>query len=184
MLTMAACFPTYGADTVNERSKELWEGIKTEILYSSDSTIEVAALSALESLMRTLYPNEDSVPSGLAQEIIQECMKSLEEPDKNQALGSTKIIAAIFRSSREYTHLCDFLTKNRLQRRPVNSPSRRYSLSFSEHSTAPLYPLSALLSSQLSLQFFSLVNQPTTLPPGHMSKSKAWNLIEEIFWIC
>ncbi|KIR60191.1 DNA repair/transcription protein MET18/MMS19 [Cryptococcus bacillisporus CA1873] len=99
MLTMAACFPTYGADAVNERSKELWEGIKTEILYSSDSTIEVAALSALESLMRTLYPNEDSVPSGLAQEIIQECMKSLEEPDKNQALGSTKIIAAIFRGS-------------------------------------------------------------------------------------
>ncbi|EAL20722.1 hypothetical protein CNBE0870 [Cryptococcus deneoformans B-3501A] len=99
MLTMAACFPTYGADAVNERSKELWEGIKTEILYSSDSTIEAAALSALESLMRALYPNEDSVPSGLAQEIIQECMKSLEEPEKNQALGSTKIIAAIFRGS-------------------------------------------------------------------------------------
>lgn len=108
MLTMAACFPAYGADAVNERSKELWEGIKTEILYSSDSAIEAAALSALESLMRTLYPNEDSVPSGLAQEIIQECKKSLEEPDKNQALGSTKIIAAVFRGSRECVHFIDF----------------------------------------------------------------------------
>lgn len=108
MLTMAACFPAYGADAVNERSKELWEGIKTEILYSSDSGIEAAALSALESLMRTLYPNEDSVPSGLAQEIIQECKKPLEEPDKNQALGSTKIIAAVFRGSRECVHFIDF----------------------------------------------------------------------------
>jgi hypothetical protein len=31
MLSMAACFPTYGAAAVRERGKELWEGIKTEV---------------------------------------------------------------------------------------------------------------------------------------------------------
>ncbi|WVQ75192.1 hypothetical protein IAR50_004803 [Cryptococcus sp. DSM 104548] len=97
--SMAACFPTYGAEAVSERGNELWEGIKTEILYSSDASIEAASLSALESLMRTLYPSSSDVPSGLAQDIIKECQKILEEPDKNQALGATKIIAAIFRGS-------------------------------------------------------------------------------------
>ncbi|ODO00637.1 DNA repair/transcription protein MET18/MMS19 [Cryptococcus wingfieldii CBS 7118] len=97
--SMAACFPTYGAEAVGERGKELWEGIKTEILYSSDASIEAASLSALESLMRTLYPTSSDVPSGLAQDIIKECQKILEEPDKSQAMGATKIIAAIFRGS-------------------------------------------------------------------------------------
>ena len=31
MLSMAACFPVYGADAVRERGTELWEGIKTEV---------------------------------------------------------------------------------------------------------------------------------------------------------
>ncbi|WVQ79530.1 hypothetical protein IAT38_001629 [Cryptococcus sp. DSM 104549] len=99
MLSMAACFPVYGAEAVGERGDELWEGIKTEILYSSDTSIEAAALSALESLMRTLYPTEKDVPTGLAQEIIKECLKILEEPDKSQAMGATKILAAMFLGS-------------------------------------------------------------------------------------
>lgn len=33
MLSMAACFPTYGAAAVRERGKELWEGIKTEVRF-------------------------------------------------------------------------------------------------------------------------------------------------------
>jgi hypothetical protein len=31
MLSMAECFPTYGAAAVRERGTELWEGIKTEV---------------------------------------------------------------------------------------------------------------------------------------------------------
>lgn len=31
MLSMAQCFPTYGAAAVRERGTELWEGIKTEV---------------------------------------------------------------------------------------------------------------------------------------------------------
>ncbi|WWD20081.1 hypothetical protein CI109_104555 [Kwoniella shandongensis] len=97
--TMAACFPVYGADAVGERGSELWEGIKTEILYSSDTTIEAAALSALESLIRTLYPTEQDAPTGLAQDIIKECLTILDEPDKSQALAATKILAALLRAS-------------------------------------------------------------------------------------
>nr|ODN91252.1 DNA repair/transcription protein MET18/MMS19 [Cryptococcus depauperatus CBS 7841] len=99
MLSMAACFPTYGADALIERAAELWEGIKTEILYSSDQSVESAALTALESLMHTLYPNESDSAKGLAQDVIKECAKIFEEPDKNQAVCATNIIAAIFKGS-------------------------------------------------------------------------------------
>ncbi|WWC65616.1 uncharacterized protein I303_108236 [Kwoniella dejecticola CBS 10117] len=97
-LSIAACLPVYGAEAVRERAGELWEGIKTEILYSSDTSIEAAALSALESLIRTLYPTDQS-PAGLAQDIIKECLEILNEPDKTQAVAATKILADIFRSS-------------------------------------------------------------------------------------
>jgi DNA repair/transcription protein MET18/MMS19 len=115
MLSMAACFPTYGAAAVNERGKELWEGIKTEvsflgtkrpkadmkILYSSDGAIEAAALKACESLARTLYPNPDDKATGLAQDMIKESLEALAEPEKAQSLGATKVLVALIRSSRE-----------------------------------------------------------------------------------
>lgn len=75
--------------------------ISSQILYSSDTSIEAAALSALESLIRTLYPTSTDAPSGLAQDIIKECLEILNEPDKTQAVAATKILAAIFRASRE-----------------------------------------------------------------------------------
>ncbi|WWC93066.1 uncharacterized protein L201_008031 [Kwoniella dendrophila CBS 6074] len=98
-LTIAACLPVYGAEAVRERGSELWEGIKTEILYSSDTSIEAAALSALESLIHTLYPTEQDAPTGLAQDIVKQCLEILNEPDKTQAIAATKILAAIFRAS-------------------------------------------------------------------------------------
>ena len=104
MLSMAACFPTYGAAAVRERGKELWEGIKTEIMYSSDGAIEAAALKACESLARTLYPTADDSPAGLAQDMIKEALEALQEPEKAQSLGATKILVAIIRASR--TYLC------------------------------------------------------------------------------
>ncbi|WRT69441.1 uncharacterized protein IL334_006427 [Kwoniella shivajii] len=98
-LTIAACLPVYGPEAVRERGGELWEGIKTEILYSSDTAIEAAALSALEALIRTLYPTNQDAPSGLAQDFIKECLEILNEPEKSQAVAATKILAAIFRAS-------------------------------------------------------------------------------------
>lgn len=111
---MAACLPVYGGEAVRERGTELWEGIKTEvrrlapiyrwltmqIMYSSDTAIETAALAVLEALIRTLYPIEAEPPTGLAQDIIKECLIILEEPEKTQGLASTKILAALVRSSR------------------------------------------------------------------------------------
>jgi hypothetical protein len=35
MLSMAACFPVYGSEAVEERGTELWEGIKTEVCHLS-----------------------------------------------------------------------------------------------------------------------------------------------------
>lgn len=99
MLTMGECLPVYGAVAVDERGKELWECVKTEILYSSDSTIEASALSALESLVRTLYPTAEDVPSGLAQTIIKECLEMMQEPEKTQALAATKMLVALVRAS-------------------------------------------------------------------------------------
>jgi DNA repair/transcription protein MET18/MMS19 len=115
MLSMAECFPTYGAAAVRERGTELWEGIKTEvsqatlwhdladyqILYSSDGAVEAAALKACESLARTMYPTAGDSPVGLAQDMIKESLEALSEPEKAQSLGATKILVALIRSSRE-----------------------------------------------------------------------------------
>ncbi|KAL1408286.1 hypothetical protein Q8F55_005092 [Vanrija albida] len=99
LLTMAACFPVYGKEAVGERGEELWEVLKTEVFYSSSSSIESAALQALESLLRTLYPSATDTPAGLAQIIIKQCLEGLKEPEKNQAAGSAKSLAAFIRAS-------------------------------------------------------------------------------------
>ncbi|KAK4683806.1 DNA repair/transcription protein MET18/MMS19, partial [Tremellales sp. Uapishka_1] len=99
MLSMAACFPVYGAQAVGERGTELWEGIKTEIMYSSEQSTEAAALSALEALMRALYPTENDPPIGLAQEVIKECLAILQEPEKSQGISATKALCALVRGS-------------------------------------------------------------------------------------
>lgn len=101
MLSMAAALPTYGADAVRERGNELWEGIKVEVLYSSDSSIEAAGFQALEALIATIYPTAQDVPSGLAQDIIKQCIEYMEDPEKSQAIAAVKTIAAMVRASRK-----------------------------------------------------------------------------------
>jgi hypothetical protein len=71
-------------------------------MYSSDITIEAAALVALESLIRTVYPNTETAPAGLAQDIIKQCLEILQEPEKSQGVASTKALAALIRGSRKY----------------------------------------------------------------------------------
>ena len=70
-------------------------------MYSSDSSIEAAALACLESFVRTLYPNASDPPVGLAQEIIKQSLELLKEPEKTQATSATKMLAALLRASRE-----------------------------------------------------------------------------------
>lgn len=115
MLTMAACLPVYGPEAVGERKDELWECIKTEVrlhchtwsrpkadwqvMYSSDTSVEESALSALEGFIRALYPKPDSVPSGMAEEIVKQSLDVLQEPAKTQTLAATKILVALFNAS-------------------------------------------------------------------------------------
>lgn len=150
MLSMAACFPTYGAAAVRERGKELWEGIKTEIMYSSDGAIEAAALKACESLTRTLYPTADSSAAGLAQDMIKEALAALEEPEKAQSLGATKILVSIIRASRTLIILSlmpgTLLT---VQHPRALSLFRKLSPSSSVNSINLPYPHTAHLSSLL-----------------------------------
>lgn len=74
-------------------------------MYTSDASIESAALLALEALLRTLYPTSAEPPAGLAQDIIKECLDIIQEPEKTQAVGATKILAALIRASREWSLL-------------------------------------------------------------------------------
>lgn len=69
-------------------------------MYSSDSSIEAAALACLESFIRTLYPSALDSPVGLAQEIIKQSLELLKEPEKTQATSATKMLAALLRASR------------------------------------------------------------------------------------
>lgn len=71
-------------------------------MYQSDKTIEEAALFALESLIRSLYPRDDDVPTGLANDVIKQCMDILKEPEKSHSLAATKMLVALFNASREY----------------------------------------------------------------------------------
>ena len=90
---------------MRERGKELWEGIKTEVLYSSDTSVEAAGFKALEALIYTLYPTAADVPSGLAQDIIKQGLEYMEDPEKSQAVAATKTLAALVRASRESTYI-------------------------------------------------------------------------------
>lgn len=101
MQTMAACFPVYGAEAVGERGEELFDCLKTEILYSSDQGIENAALTALESLVRTLYPTQADAPKGLGEFIVKQSLEGLSDPMKNSAPGCAKCLASMIRASRE-----------------------------------------------------------------------------------
>jgi len=69
-------------------------------MYSSDSSIEAAALACLESFIRTLYPSALDSPVGLAQEITKQSLELLKEPEKTQATSATKMLAALLRASR------------------------------------------------------------------------------------
>ncbi|ORX37979.1 Dos2-interacting transcription regulator of RNA-Pol-II-domain-containing protein [Kockovaella imperatae] len=99
MLSIAACLPTYGAAAVQQRGNELWEGIKVEVLYSSDTSIEAAGYQALEALIATIYPTAQDVPSGLAQDVIKQCIEFMEDPEKSQAIAAVKALAAVVRAS-------------------------------------------------------------------------------------
>lgn len=101
MQTMAACFPVYGAEAVGERGEELFDCLKTEILYSSDQSIENSALTALESLVRTLYPTQADAPKGLGELIVKQSLEGLSDPMKNSSPGCAKCLASMIRASRE-----------------------------------------------------------------------------------
>lgn len=70
-------------------------------MYSSDTSVEAAALSALQSLMRTLYPTLGDAPVGLAQDVIKQCLEVLEDPEKTQGLAATKCLVELIKASRE-----------------------------------------------------------------------------------
>jgi len=70
-------------------------------MYSSDAGIEAASLSALEALLRTIYPSETAPPAGLAETIINQSLEALKEPEKNNAPGSAKALAAMIRANRK-----------------------------------------------------------------------------------
>jgi DNA repair/transcription protein MET18/MMS19 len=79
---------------------ETKEVLMSQIMYSSEASIEAAALSALESFIRTLYPTASDTPTGMAQDIIKESLEILQEPEKSQGIAATKALAALIRGSR------------------------------------------------------------------------------------
>jgi DNA repair/transcription protein MET18/MMS19 len=99
-------------------------------MYSSDASIEAAALSALEALVRTLYPDVSDPPAGLAQDIIKQSVELLNEPEKTQATSATKMLAALLRSSRTCLHL------TRLSSRELTRSCRRRIRLFPSFTTA------------------------------------------------
>ena len=168
MLSIATCLPTYGSAAVSERGNELWEGIKVEVLYSSDTSIEAAGFKALEALIATIYPTAQDVPSGLAQDIIKQCLEYMEDPEKSQAIAAVKTLAAMVRASRKShptSPSCWLTLPQRLLDHTLYP--RRYRIS-SKPSTGPHY-LPSANPPFLRLPHSSLLPTPPTsrqMPSG------------------
>ena len=60
-------------------------------------------MNALEALMRAIYPSTEDVATGLAEDIVKQCLMILDEPDKAQAFPATKALGALIRASGELT---------------------------------------------------------------------------------
>lgn len=100
--TLAACLPVYGARGVEGYASDLWDALKPEIYYSSDTEIERDAHEAFRALMATLYPiGSEQKQIDFAVEIVKDCQESLKEPEKAKATPAGKILASMFEASRE-----------------------------------------------------------------------------------
>jgi hypothetical protein len=79
--------------------------------------------------MQALYPNPRDTPTGLAQDIIKECLKLLEQPDKSQSLAATKSLVAMFNSTGKlylnvvYESSADNIRRRRTIRHFPSSPT-------------------------------------------------------------
>ena len=70
-----------------------------QIYYTPDAGIEADSLAAFESFLHTLYPSASDNATGIASDIVKECLELLNEPDKSKAMAATKVLACFIRTS-------------------------------------------------------------------------------------
>ncbi|THH09922.1 hypothetical protein EW145_g1685 [Phellinidium pouzarii] len=99
--TMTSCIPVYGAAVARTFAKRLWNSLKLEVFQPVNSEIEKEALKATQILIQTIYgasTDAQGVPEqleGLVMDICDECLELIGEPEKNQAVPASKVIAAL-----------------------------------------------------------------------------------------
>ncbi|KDQ61341.1 hypothetical protein JAAARDRAFT_190123 [Jaapia argillacea MUCL 33604] len=98
--TLCSCLPVYGPAAAIQNGRKLWNSLRLEIFQPTDTETEEEALKATQVLVRTIYDTEEqrNAPhqeiEGLAKEICEECIKILQEPEKNQGRYATKTLCA------------------------------------------------------------------------------------------
>jgi DNA repair/transcription protein MET18/MMS19 len=77
-----------------------------QIFQPTDAETERMALNTTQILVQAIYENQGSeIPQedgikGLAQDICEECIKILKEPEKNQAKHAIKVLCAFVSTTR------------------------------------------------------------------------------------
>ncbi|XP_045188984.2 MMS19 nucleotide excision repair protein homolog [Mercenaria mercenaria] len=97
--TLAMCAETYGADKLYEFQSSFFNCIKKEVFLSGDATVEDAALSALQALVKAVsagITQSDRKKSldGFMDEILAECKNHLLQPELMLMLSTGRLLQA------------------------------------------------------------------------------------------
>ncbi|KAI0035332.1 ARM repeat-containing protein [Vararia minispora EC-137] len=108
LATLDECLPVYGASSVRNAARQLWNALKLEIFQPTDPLTEEAALKSVQVVIKTIYSSSSENPSqdleGLAKDACHECITILKEPEKSQAQPAMKILCAFISTTPSVSH--------------------------------------------------------------------------------
>lgn len=100
---LQVCLPVYGPGVANVNSKKIWNCLRLEIFQPVDVETEDGALLATQVLVKTIYEGPaiqiDDV-KGFVENVTQECLDILKQPEKSQARHAIKTICALLSTTR------------------------------------------------------------------------------------
>lgn len=102
LITIASCVKNYEPDTVVPYWRELWDGLKFEIIHGSEENTPELTLDVLKALASTLSKASDqSNYESYLESVITETKENITEIQNKKSLPSIRLAAGIAASSEE-----------------------------------------------------------------------------------
>ncbi|WFD34593.1 hypothetical protein MCUN1_001434 [Malassezia cuniculi] len=137
LATLRAALPVYGQGVATANAADLWTYLRIEILQPTDDETAESAQDTLAVLLHVIYASASS-PQGIAQEVLEECLKELTDFKKPIARTSMRVVHALISA----TSLTGAMTIRRVADCILTHGSE-------ETATAQLELLAALLNGML-----------------------------------